>query len=116
MSELEQTLREALEKEDIHIEQQSDDSYMATWPSRYGGLDKTTGCPNLLDSVTGPSLIGVAIVAIRRQKRIEYWRGKKDALDQATHSLHTLAQEVYKEPLLKKPTDEEPEDGPKQGE
>ena len=106
MSELEQTLREALEREDIHIEHQSDGSYLATWPSRYGGLDRTTG----------PSLIGVAFVAIRRQKRIEYWRGKKDALDQATRSLHTLAQEVYKEPLLKKPTDEEPENGPKQGE
>jgi len=38
MSELEQTLREALEREDIHIEHQSDGSYLATWPSRYGGL------------------------------------------------------------------------------
>lgn len=114
MSELEQTLIEALKKEEIHITQQPDGSYMATWPSRYGGRDHATGRPNLLDSATRPTLIDTAFTAIRRQKSIEYWRGKKDALDQAVSSLHTIAQEVHKEPLLKKPADEEPENGPSQ--
>ena len=114
MSELEQTFIEALEREEIHITQQPDGSYMATWPSRYGGRDHATGRPNLLDSATRPTLIDAAFAAIRKQKSIEYWRGKKDALDQATSSLQAIAQEVYKEPLLKKPADVESENGPSQ--
>ena len=101
MSELEQTLIEALEREDIHIEHLSDGGYMALWPSRYGGLDSATGRPNLLDSSTGPSLIIVAFAAIRHQKDNEYWRGKKDALDHAMRSLHQIASEVYREPKTK---------------
>ena len=116
MSELEQALIEALEREDIHIAPSSDGTYIATWPSRYGGVDSATGRPNLLDSVTGSSLLGVAFIAIRRQKSIEYWRGKRDALDQAMRSLHTIAQEVYKEPIVKKPTEEQPENRPNQEE
>ncbi len=112
MNELEQTLIEALEKEEIYITHQPDGSYLATWPSRYGGRDRATGLPNLLDSATRPTLIDAAFVAIRKQKSIEYWRGKKDALDQAVSSLQAIAQEVYKESPLKKPADEEPENGP----
>ena len=112
MSELEKALIEALEKEDIHITQQSNGGYMATWPSRYGGRDRATGRPNLLDSATRSTLVGAVIAAIRNQKSIEYWRGKKDALNQAISSLQVIAQEVHRESPLKKPTDGELGNGP----
>jgi hypothetical protein len=106
MSELEQSLIAALEGEDIQIEHQSDGSYMAIWPSRYSRLDSATGRPNLMDSATGSSLIDVAFSAIHSQKRNEYWRGRKDALDQAMNALHKIAQDIFKEPIHEEPANE----------